>query len=370
METRRRNLIVLGSAAAVSLLLAAFALEQRAAEGQPHYTPVEVLPGFAAAVQNAAQIHVSAKGGAFDVVNTPKGWVVSQRGNYPADFDQVRHTLIGMATLQTIAPKTGRAEWLHYLALDLPTPANANNGGAGTQITVKNKDGAVLGDIITGNTEDLGDPNGTQGLFVRRPGSNQAFLARTAYVPKGDIATWLSAKVLTLGGTRIQEVVVAPLKGPQFKISRNSTADQIYTMANAPKKGSANSKMINSIPFAIANFSFADVKQAVPADFAKPVKVVARTFDGLLISLDVIKDGTDVWTRISASGAPGSKPEIAQQASAINDRANGFAFKLPPEKGEALLVDQDKIMTPLPVQQQPGGIPQFNMDALRGGATP
>ena len=124
METRRRNLIVLGSAALVSLALAAVALEQRAAEGEPHYTQAEFLPGFAAAVKNAALIQVTGHDGAFDVAYTAdKGWVLPQRGNYPADFDQVRHTLIGMATLETIAPKTARADWLHYLQLDAPQKA-------------------------------------------------------------------------------------------------------------------------------------------------------------------------------------------------------------------------------------------------------
>ena len=43
-----------------------------------------------------------------------------QRGNYPADFDEVRHTLIGLAALETIEPKTARADWLHYVGLDTP----------------------------------------------------------------------------------------------------------------------------------------------------------------------------------------------------------------------------------------------------------
>jgi hypothetical protein len=365
METRRRNLIILGGAALVSLVLAGVALEERAAEGQPHYTPVEFLPGFTATVKDAASIHVVNHDGAFDVTFTPdKGWVLPGRGNYPADFDQVRHTLIGMATLQTVAPKTARADWLHYLNLDAPPKGN------GIEIDVKNKDGALIGSVITGNSEDLGDPNGTQGLFVRKPDSNQAYLARTAYVPHGDVGSWLFTKVLTLGNTRLQEVVVTPVKGPAFGVSRASAAVQIFTLINAPKKGSPNSQMINSIPFAIANFSIADAKPAMAGDFAKPVKVVARTFDGLLISFDLSPQGSDVWTRFSASTAPGAKPDTVKEADQINARAAGFEFKLPAEKGSALMVDLDKIMTPVPVQQQPGSMPQFNLDALRGGATP
>jgi hypothetical protein len=155
-------------------------------------------------------------------------------------------------------------------------------------------------------------------------------------------------------------------------VNRPAASAQIYTLANAPAKAQPNSQMINSIPFAIANFSFTDVKPAQAADFAKPAAhIVARTFDGLLVTLDVIQQGSDSWTRISASTAPGAKPDIAQQASAINARADGFAFKLPAEKASALLVDQAKILTPPPPGQQ--GMPPGMMGmppGMMGGATP
>ena len=44
---------------------------------------------------------------------------------------------------------------------------------------------------------------------------------------------------------------------------------------------------------------------------------------------------------------PGAKPEIVQQASALNARAAGFEFKLPQEKAAGLLATLDKIMTPV-----------------------
>jgi hypothetical protein len=357
METRRRNLVILGSAALISLALAAFALEQRAAQGRPHYAPTEFLPGFAANVKNAALIHVASHNGEFDVAYTDKGWVLPSRGNYAADFDEVRHTLIGLATLQTIAPRTARADWLHYLSLDAPHASNAKDGGTGIEFTVKDKDGKVLTSLIAGHMEELGDPNGTSGLFVRHPDDNQAWLARAVFVPHDDIASWLNTKVLTLGGTRLQEVVVTPAKGPTFMVNRPSASAQIYTLTNAPKNGAPNSRTVNSIPFAIANFSFTDVRPAAPADFAKASHAIGRTFDGLLVTFDLIQQGTDIWTRLSASTAPGAKPEIAQQASAINARAAGFAFNMPPEKGSALLVDLATIMTPPPAPPNPQGMP-------------
>jgi hypothetical protein len=366
MDTRRRNLIVLGAAALVFIALSAVVLWQRAAEGQPHYTPTEVLPGFSSQVKNAALIHVVSHGGAFDVVYTPdKGWVLPARGNYPADFDEVRHTLIGMAALETIAPKTDRPDWLHYVGLDAPPKGN------GVEFTVKDKDGKVLASLITGNTEDIGDPNGSNGLFVRLSGSNQAYLARSVFVPHGEVQTWLpTGGVLTLGSTRLEEVAMTPLSGPAFLVNRPSATEQIFRLANPPKSGAPNSQMVNSIPFSIANFTFEDVKPVSELDFSKPAHAIARTFDGLLVSFDLVKQGDDVWTRLSASTAPGAAPAIAKQAAAINAQTGGYAFKLPAEKGNALMVDLPKIMTPPPPPpQQPAGPPQIE-DMGSPGITP
>jgi hypothetical protein len=367
MDKRRRILIGLGSAALVSILLAGFALEQRAAEGTPQYTPTEVLPGFSANVKNSAVIEVTSHAGTFHVVGqNGKGWVLPGKGNYPADFDEVRHTLIGLAALETIAPKTDRADWLHYLALDTPPK------GGGTQITVKDSHGAVLASLILGNMEELGDPNGTSGVFVRKPGDNQAWLARTVFTPHGEIAAWLSTHVLDLGAARLEEVAVTPAKGAAYTVHRLRPSDPVYTLAAPPKVGTPNSQMINAIAYAVTSFSLVDVEPVAQMDFTKASHAVARSFDGLLVNFDIVQQGSDVWAKLSASTAPGAAPMVANEAAALNAKIAGWAYKLPPEKGAALTSDLPKLMTPPPAPQGPQGLPpgMAGMMMPPGAATP
>jgi hypothetical protein len=121
MDFRRRKLVILGGLAAASVALAVMALAMRAQESRVRFTEGEFLPGFAAHVKEAAHIHIVSHDGAFDVVYDPaKGWLLPARGNYPADFEQVRHTLIGMAALEAVEPKTARPDWLSYIGLDTP----------------------------------------------------------------------------------------------------------------------------------------------------------------------------------------------------------------------------------------------------------
>lgn len=370
MEKRRRILVALGSAALVSVLLAGFALEQRAAEGAPHYTPTEVLPGFSADVKNAALIEVTSHSGSFTVRGLQgKGWVLPSKGNYPANFDEVRHTLIGMAGLETIAPKTRRPDWLHYMALDTPPQ------GSGTLITVKDSKGAVLASLILGNMEDLGDPNGTSGLFVRKPGDNQAWLARTVFTPHGDVTSWISPNVLNLGATRLEEIAMTPAAGPAFTVHRLRPADPVYTLAAPPLnsgrgQGTPNSQAINAIAYAVNSFSLTDVQPASGMDFSKASHAVARTFDGLLISFDILQQRSDVWARLTASTAPGAAPMVANEAAAINTHSAGWAYKLPPEKGHALLSTLPNLMAPAAPPPGMGGLPPGMAGMMPPGATP
>src|ERR1700761_8835464 len=120
-DPRRRNLVLLGVAALVVVLLARGALWQQSRESAGPPAPTEFLPGFAKDVRQAAHIHIASKAGAFDVAFVPeKGWVVPERDDYPASYDLVQRTLVGLAALQTIEPRTARPDWLHFLQLDAP----------------------------------------------------------------------------------------------------------------------------------------------------------------------------------------------------------------------------------------------------------
>jgi hypothetical protein len=200
-DPRRRTLAILCALAALCSVWAVVALELRAAEVAPKYPPHVLLPDFAGKLRLATRIHiVSKKSGTLDVVFTPqKSWVLPARGNYPASFDEVRKTLFGLANLETIEPKTARADWLHYVDLDAPPQ------GAGTLIEVEDDQGHVLASLIVGKSEDIGDPAGATGLFVRQPGEAQSWLAKSLFTPPAALGDWLNKSVVGVDRSRIAE---------------------------------------------------------------------------------------------------------------------------------------------------------------------
>ncbi len=335
MDSRRRTLAVIGGAALVFAALAAIVLWQRAAEGVARYTPVTFLPGFEQKAKDAARIEIRGHDGSFAVALTPQGWVLPDRGNYPANFDQVRQTLISLAQLTTIAPKTSRPDWLHYLALDDPPR------GLGTELTVKDAGGAVLARLVFGNDEEVG---GGSAVFVRHPGENQSYLARAVFPLHGAVANWLKAGLFDMGPGRLQEVVVTPASGPGYTVGRMFGAQPVTMLK--PAGGTPDPQIIDGLGFAVAAFTVSDVKPASGMDFKGATKVEAHSFDGLAINLSVIRQGEEYWAMVTAGAAPRAPAAIAQEAAAVNARTSGWAFRLPPEKGALLMTSLQRLMTP------------------------
>lgn len=343
-DPRRRNLAVLAGIALVMIVLAALALWNQARELAPHYEPHTVFPRLPSQVRQISRIRIQSNKGMVDVVFKPeKGWVVASQGDYPASFDQVRQTVIGLAEMQTIEPKTNRPEWFHYVGLDAPPH------GTGVEITMMDEKGSELASLIVGKKVDIGDPTGALGLFVREPQSAQSWLVRSVFEPRSDPAEWLDKQVLDIDRSRIQEVDVDPAVGPSFEVRRNRPTDDDFTLVNPPKgRELAYQGAADGVGAAVTGFTFDTVRPARELDFsdqAHPARLITRTFDGLTVSAETIQQGKDYWTILAAEGAP-NKPEALKQAREIGAHVSGWAYKLPAFKGQIFMTSLESLLKP------------------------
>jgi hypothetical protein len=60
-----------------------------------------------------------------------------------------------------------------------------------------------------------------------------------------------------------------------------------------------------------------------------------------------MQQGPDYWALVSAEAAAG-KPKAAREAKAINAKTAGWAYKLPPYKGQQLMTKLDSLLKPPP----------------------
>src|SRR5438552_15445895 len=141
---QKRGLILLAAATLVLVALAVAALATgdrtvgRAAPG------AAALPALAGKLGEVASVGLKRSGLELTFVRDGDGWLVVEKGNYPADAAKVRQVVLGMADLALVEPKTQKADLYPRLEVDDPSK------GKSTLVTVKEKAGTPRAALIIG----------------------------------------------------------------------------------------------------------------------------------------------------------------------------------------------------------------------------
>jgi len=357
-DPRRRNLAILAIVAIVTSLLAIVTLLEQARETAPHYREETLLPGLASHSGEVAHIRIVSKSGEIDLALKRAGWVLTNHDDYPANYDQVHQTVVGLAALLTLQPATARADWLHYVGLDAPPH------GDGVLISLTDTQGNDLASLILGKTQDIGDPSGAIGIFVRKPNDTQSMLVRSPFEFKSDPGDWFDKEVVNIDRARIQETDVDPASGTSYTVRRETPSQSDFKLTDIPKGREAADGATDGIAAAITGFTFDDVKPARDFDFSDtghPTRVITKTFDGLTITVEAIQQGANTWVTVSAEGAPG-KADAQKEAREIDSHAFGWAYRLPLYKGQQFMTTEESLLKPVgggtpPAQTPPSQIP-------------
>ncbi|MBV8798395.1 MAG: DUF4340 domain-containing protein [Alphaproteobacteria bacterium] len=356
-DPRRRRLGILAVIAALLVVWAIFALWQQSEQFASQYKPFPLFPDLPHQAQTVARIHIAAKGGSFDIANKPgKGWVIATRNDMPASFEQVNKTVVGIAGLEAIEPRTARAGWLHYLSLDAPPK------GDGIQFTLYDNKGQQLASVITGGTQDIGDQGGANGLFVRKADSTQSWLAKSTFEPKSDIQEWYDKDLVNIDRGRIAGADVMPQGSATYSVKRDKPKDTEFKLVNLPPgRQLSYPGVTDAVATAATGLTFDDSKAAKDIDFSKATRVVIHTFDGLNVTIQVAKQGDDYWAAVSADAAPG-KAAAAKEAQDINAKTSGRAYKLPAYKGQQLMTTLENLLKPLHPAKPAAETPNLGSD--------
>ncbi|HEY1632128.1 MAG TPA: DUF4340 domain-containing protein [Rhizomicrobium sp.] len=343
-DPRRRNLAILAAVAAVLVLLAILAVRVEQREVAPRDTTQSFFPNLEERVRKGevARIHVQTRKGAFDIAFKPyRGWVIPQRNDYPASVDLVRQTIVGFAVLTTIEPKTARPDWLGYVNLDAPPK------GHGALMTLMDEHGNAIASMIVGKSVDIGDPDGSVGIFVRKPDSDQSWLVKSPVEFKSDPSDWIEKSVMTVDRARIAETDVDPVGAASYEARRESARDPDFAVTDVPAgRELADPTAADGIAAAISNFAFVDARPAKDFDFGDAARFITKTFDGLTVTVETLKRDDGYWATVSAEAAAG-RPDAAREAREINAHANGWAYKLPDAEGQLFMTPLDSLLKPI-----------------------
>ncbi len=257
-------------------------------------------------------------------------WVVAEKGGYPADPAKIRQTLLGFAELKLVEPKTINPD--SYKRLDVEDPGK--EGGHARLVEIDDATGGKLGEIIVGKRRPDRLGTGADGLYIRKPGDAQSWLAQGSVDLPSEIKDWLDKKVAEIPATRIRQITLTHEDGSTLVMKRDKEGDK-FTIEGAPADAKVKSDAAIGEPAGILDgLELNDVRPA--ADLPFPEQGVAQTewvtFDGLTITGKTIKKDDTNWVRLSASG----EDKAAKEAADLNAKWSPWVWSVYEYKTNAM----------------------------------
>jgi hypothetical protein len=296
-----------------------------------------VFPAFAGQIGEVANIKISGAGGPTTLQRrtqdagpkTAERWLVAEKGGYPADPARVRQLLLGFAELRLVEPKTSNPEF--YPRLEVEEPGAA--GGHSRRVELANDAGQVFAALIVGKRSPDRLGTGADGLYLRRPGEAQSWLAQGTVDLPAETKDWLDKRVVSIAPARIRQVTLTQPDGTRLVLRREQEGGR-FAIVDAPADAKVKSDTVLAEPAGVLDgLELSDVRPA--AELPVPQDGVSRaewmTFDGLTVTGESFdKDGA-TWVKLAASG----NDKAADEAKDLADRTTPwvygiFAYKAKP----------------------------------------
>ena len=310
-----------------------------------------MFPDLVDRLDDVAAMTVRHRKGDFTITRSENAWGMAEKNGYPVAADKVRKTIVQLAGLRLLEAKTRKPERFARLQVE-----DVGTDGAKSKIVVlKDGTGGTLAEIVVGRYRfDLGG-NSQQGAYVRRPGENQAWLARGNLTVSHDITAWLERDIVDVPAKRMRRVVVTAPWGDALSVFKKAPSDTRFETGDIPadaKPGKGARTTLNDIGAALSLLDLSDVAPVSGFDFASDgaYEVEFRTFDGLIVRAALLDREKETWARFEAAADPAvaapekgktveglkSAAEVAKEAAAINARVAAWAYRLSDYKAKIM----------------------------------
>ena len=357
-----RNFVFLAVAAALSVLFAvvSFASNNQWSTGKA--AGDRLFPTLTSDASQIATIEVR-QGDSTVVLERQGGsWGLKTRGNYPAEPSKVRALLVALAEADLIESKTRRPD--RYAALELEDPADKS--AKSRSVRLLGAKANVIGEVVIGKKRHDLLGTGKSGTYVRKPGDPQTWLANAELDAPVAAKDWLKTSVFTTDATKIARIAIeipgeqplrierqaAPAKddkGAKQSVPPDPAAAKLQFVGFPPAdKKLKDASAAEGIARALASIDMEDVRKLdAPQAAAATSTVKLEVADGPTITVRLRKDGDAHWLSIAATG----EGEAKKAADEINERAQGWEFKIPAYKADQILKKRaDLLEAPPPAE--------------------
>lgn len=381
---KKSTFLTLTVVTVVVIIAAAIIVYQRAP--QTELDKAILFPELMPNINDVARVEVRTRNAGVTLTQQGDGWVIENSGGYPALFEKVKASIVGMAQLRVLEGKTRNPSLYSRLGVKDVDDEDSKS----ILITLKDREGKIMGSIIVGKDRLTRTGTGPPALYVRKADTPQALLVEGDLDIDATVTSWLNPDIVDIASGRVREVTVEHPDGNQVTISRASTDEKDYTLTDIPDGMKLKSQVaLNSLATALEEFRLDDVdarSNLPPA--SESVVTTVMTFDGFIATITTRDVDTKSYSTFefafdesavpaieaddvpasegdisAAPKGPGkntevpneektrhrlkSKEEVEQEVATLNEVLSDWAFVIPEFKIAILTKHLDDLIKPL-----------------------
>ena len=298
------------------------------------------FPQLLSMVNEVNEVVVESHDQTVTLVREENAWGVKEKAGYRADVEKVKQTIVGLAELRILEPKTKNPELYDRLGLQ----DKDQEGSLSTTITLKTLNNPEAVVVIVGNQRPAkGNPRMSD-IYVRQPKDPQTWLVMGNLPLEKVAGEWLDKEITALTTKRVHRVTVTNPGGETLVISKNKPEDLDFHVHSVPDGYKVASQFnVNNVVGTLAQLSLENVSKegAVKFPDRSGVRAVLETFDGLRLHVHTTKEGDKIFGKFSAEFDPTLiRPGEASPASEKEGKFQAAAS-----------AQDEKIMEPTEVEQ-------------------
>ncbi len=321
-----RTVAVLLVCAVVSSAAAAYAIAERVSFQETDFQGQRVFPDLLETAKNVTTMTVTQSGNVMTFEKKENGWTLKQSGNYPVHDNLVAKVVFGLANMELLDTKTAKPSRFEALQLGDPTQKTSK----AQQVRLADENGTVIADLIVGRANYFLPETTTGGMYIRRPGEQQTWLARGLVDIGVEPRDWLVREIVDIKPERIARVDVTFPDETTQSVVPAPEATGGFAFENVPAGYKLKSPYApRNVAAVLGSFVTNNVTPSADIDLdpAQAYEATFTTTDGMKVVTRMWQKDGQQYMRIHADAAPPAA--TATQAAKINARTKGWTYIIP-----------------------------------------
>lgn len=306
-----------------------------AERGRENTLPEERLlyPDLKDRINEIAEVTVKDRDGEIVVKDKGDGWVIANRGDYPASFGGLKRLLLNLSEARILDFMTDNPDLYSKLGVQDVD----QQGAASIQVTASDAAGVMLVDMVIGDRQRAGGTYSSPTYYVRASGEPRSMLVESDLEVSARPNQWLESLIFAVAPERIKEVSI---KHPdnEYRYYRENEEEQDFALGNIPDGMRIKSKtLVNRIGTILDDFRVDDVSGKTDRAFGEEaVTTRIETFDGLLVNAKAeYVDGIG-YAVFEIGNTEAATTEVEGEAIRLQETLGGWVYVVPFHKYDML----------------------------------